>query len=62
MAKGRREIDEELEKVRELLAYGGYFPGVDHQIPPDVPYENIVYMINEIRNMSDHPETRRTIP
>lgn len=62
LAKGKREIDEELEKVRELLAYGGYFPGVDHQIPPDVPYENIVYMINEIRNMSDYPETRRTIP
>ncbi len=62
LSKGKREIDGELEKVRELLAYGGYFPGVDHQIPPDVPYENIVYMINEIRKMSDYPETRRTIP
>ena len=61
LAKGKREIDEELEKVRELLAYGGYFPSADHNIPPNIPYENIVYMINEIRKMSDYPETRRII-
>lgn len=61
LAKGKREIDEELDKVRELLDYGGYFPNVDHHIPPDVPYENIVYMINEIRKMSAYPETRRII-
>lgn len=61
LAKGKREIDVELDKVRTLLHSGGYFPGVDHQIPPDVPYENIVYMINEIRKMSVFPETRRLI-
>lgn len=61
LAKGKREIDQELEKVRELIAFGGYFPSVDHHIPPDVPYENLVYMINEIRKMSDYPETRRSI-
>lgn len=61
LAKGKAEIDAELEKVRELLLHGGYFPSVDHHIPPDVPYRNVVYMINEIRKMSDYPQTRRTV-
>jgi len=61
LAAGKEQIDEELAKVRELLRCGGYFPNVDHHIPPDVPYENLVYMINEIRKMSDYPDTRRQI-
>jgi uroporphyrinogen decarboxylase len=51
LAKGRREIDVELEKVQELLRYGGYFPNVDHQIPPDVPYRNAKYMFDQIKKM-----------
>jgi hypothetical protein len=35
---------------------------VDHHIPPDIPYRNIVYFLNELRKMSDYPETRRQIP
>lgn len=61
LAQGKKEIDEELAKVKELLKIGGYFPGVDHEVPPDVPYKNIVYLLNEIRKMSDYPETRREI-
>jgi uroporphyrinogen decarboxylase len=51
LAKGKREIDEELDKVRELLRHGGYFPNVDHHIPPDVPYENAKYLFDEIKRM-----------
>jgi hypothetical protein len=61
LAAGRNEIEAELEKVRALLKHGGYFPSVDHMIPPDVPYENLVYMINEIRAMGAFPDLRRTI-
>jgi uroporphyrinogen decarboxylase len=51
LARGKREIDAELDKVRELLHYGGYFPNVDHHIPPDVPYENVKYLFDEIKKM-----------
>ena len=59
--KGKKEIDEELDKVRELIAQGGYFPGCDHHVPPDVPYENIRYMLNKLYEMNDDPELRRII-
>ncbi len=61
LAEGKAAIDGELAKVREMLAGGGYFPNADHHIPPDVPYENIRYFMNELRKMSDDPEARRTI-
>lgn len=62
LARGKAEIDAELDKCRELLKHGGFFPSVDHHIPPDIPYRNIVYFLNELRKMSDYPETRRQIP
>ena len=62
LAKGKSEIDKELEKVRILIKDGGYFVNVDHHVPPDVPYENIVYFLNEVRKMSDYEELRREIP
>jgi hypothetical protein len=52
LARGKREIDEELAKVRELLRCGGYFPNVDHHIPPDVPYENARYLFQRIKEIS----------
>jgi uroporphyrinogen decarboxylase len=61
LAQGRAAIDGELAKVRELLKTGGYFPNADHHIPPDVPYGNIRYFMNELRKMSDYPEARRSI-
>ena len=61
LSKGKKEMDRELEKVRILLKNSGYFPSCDHHIPPDVPYENIVYFLNELRKMSDFDETQRTI-
>lgn len=56
MAKGKAEIDNELERVRELLKYGGYIPFCDHMIPPDVPYKNIVYLYNQLRKMDIHTD------
>lgn len=51
LAAGKHQIDAELDKVRDLLRYGGYFPNVDHHIPPDVPYRNARYLFDEIRKM-----------
>lgn len=61
LAKGKNEIDGEIEKARILLKDGGYYPCVDHGIPPDVPYDNFVYFVNELRKLSDYAETRRLI-
>jgi hypothetical protein len=40
----RERIDAELDKrLKPMLAKGGYIPMADHQIPPDVPWENYLY-------------------
>jgi uroporphyrinogen decarboxylase len=51
LAKGKTDINQELEKAREMMSYGGYFPNVDHQIPPDVPYENAKYFFDQIKKI-----------
>lgn len=53
LAKGKAEIEEEvLSKVPFLLRQGGYFPAVDHAVPPDVSFENYCYYINLLRNVA----------
>lgn len=44
----RKEV---MAKVPFLLEEGGYFPGLDHGIPPDVPLENFRYFINLLREI-----------
>jgi uroporphyrinogen decarboxylase len=44
IAAGPPAIDEELEsKVPFLLRSGGYVAYADHNVPPDVTWENLVY-------------------
>lgn len=44
LARGKREIEEELQrKLPPLIEAGGYIPMVDHTVPPDVPYENFLH-------------------
>ena len=43
---------EVMSKVPYLVKTGGYFPGCDHVIPPDVPFENFKYFINLLREIS----------
>lgn len=61
LAKGKKEIDNEIKRIRRLIKYGGYFPACDHHIPPDVSYENIVYFLNEVHKLSEYEETKRII-
>ena len=49
LALGKTEIDRELDKAKELLAFGGYFPNADHHIPPDVSYENLLYFLKGLK-------------
>jgi uroporphyrinogen decarboxylase len=61
LAKGKRAIDRELQRAAHLLSSGGFFPSCDHHIPPDVPLENMIYFVNELRKLSEYPETRRVV-
>ena len=50
LAKGKKEIAEEVDKkVPYLLSTGGYFPGIDHSVPPDVPFANYVYYLDLLK-------------
>ncbi len=52
LAKGREEIDVEIEKARWMLQNGGrYVPGFDHLIPPNVPWENMEYAARQLREL-----------
>lgn len=47
LAKGRKEIEKELfSKVPALIEEGGYIPTLDHDVPPDVPYDNFMYYLD----------------
>ena len=53
LMKDKRAVREEvMSKVPYLLEQGGYFPTVDHQVPPDVPFENYEYYINTLREVA----------
>jgi uroporphyrinogen decarboxylase len=56
LLKSRDVIHQEvMSKVPYLLETGGYFPSVDHFVPPDVPFENFVYLINTLREVAGLP-------
>lgn len=47
-------IREEVEsKVPILLKEGGYFPSLDHNVPPDVPMENFEFYLKLVREIGE---------
>jgi uroporphyrinogen decarboxylase len=42
MAKGGRQLQDEMARLRPAIQAGGYIPGCDHGIPPDVSWPNFV--------------------
>jgi uroporphyrinogen decarboxylase len=53
LIKGEEAIKEEvMSKVPFLLEQGGYFPSVDHMVPPDVTFDNYCYYINTLREVA----------
>jgi hypothetical protein len=43
VAAGPEAIDAELARVEPLMREGGYVPGLDHSMPPNVSYANYCY-------------------
>ena len=50
--KGKDAIrDEVMSKVPYLIETGGYFPSLDHNVPPDVPFAGFKYYIDLLREI-----------
>ena len=52
---GKKEIEKEVTRYTDLIKEGGFVPGVDHGVPPDVPFENFKYytdLLHDIGNFS----------
>ena len=50
IAKGRREIDAQIDDVvLPLIEEGGFIPTIDHSIPPDVSYDSFCYYLERKR-------------
>lgn len=57
LARGKDAIDcEVLSKVPWLCLQGGYFPQVDHLVPPDVSLEHYTYYSQLLRAAVEDPE------
>lgn len=42
IAAGGQEMRDELERVRPVIDSGGYIPGCDHGVPPDISWPNFI--------------------
>jgi uroporphyrinogen decarboxylase len=49
IAKGKEAIEREIKsKLPYLKEEGGYIPSLDHEVPPDIPYQNYMYYLEFI--------------
>jgi len=54
LTKSKKEVKEEvLSKVPFLSKGGGFIPGVDHGVPPDVKLRNYLYMVELIKAIAE---------
>jgi uroporphyrinogen-III decarboxylase len=54
LAKDKQAIEKEVKRVvPPMLAAGGYIPGIDHLVPPDVSYENWLFYRDLVRDVVD---------
>ena len=50
-ARDRAAIDAEIERLRPLVALGGYIPCPDHRIAPDAEWDNVRYYCDRMRTV-----------
>ncbi len=48
-ARERADIDAEVERLKGLIALGGYIPCPDHRIAPDAKWENVQYYCEKMQ-------------
>jgi hypothetical protein len=52
LARSRADIHRELDRAERMFAAGGWIPGFDHLIPPDVPWESFAYAVGTLTRMA----------
>jgi hypothetical protein len=48
-ARDYAAIDAEVERLKPLVALGGYIPCIDHRLPPDAEWANVQYYCERMR-------------
>lgn len=52
LAKRKEDIEREvMKRVPPLVKRRGYFPGVDHAVPPDISLENFKYLVSLLKEI-----------
>ena len=46
----RQEVDTEIERLKPLVALGGFIPCPDHRLPPDAEWETVRYYTERMRH------------
>ena len=54
LAQDPRAIDAELNRLRPLIAEGGYIPHTDHSCPPDISFVNYCYFMRRLEKVCSH--------
>ena len=49
---GRAAIDHEIDKIRRTIASGGLVPFYDHGLPHDASYENFLYFVEQLKEVT----------
>lgn len=49
LAMGRGAVDSEIEKAEWMLRRGRFLPWLDHEVPPEVPWEAFEYFCGRLR-------------
>lgn len=50
-ARDYKAVDEEIERLKPLIALGGYIPCPDHRIAPEAKFENVQYYCDKLQNL-----------
>ncbi len=51
-SRDQAAVDEEIERLKPLIAHGGYIPCPDHRIPPDAKWELVQYYTERLRGLA----------
>jgi Uroporphyrinogen decarboxylase (URO-D) len=52
MAKGGKVIEQELARLEPVVRSGGYIPGCDHGVPPDISWPNFLHYSRLLAEMT----------
>ncbi len=54
LQQSKADIAQEVQRLAPLVEEGGYIGFCDHRVPPDVPLENYLYYLEQVRTIWGH--------